>query len=298
MTPQKPQHISAEQTVFFGIPLKARATAKNWDWTVRDFNRTLASVYNQTNPNFRILVGCHDIPDLLVSADDRLEFIQVHSPAPDLTKDPHAIYPDKARKLQRVGERFREVGGSWFMVLDADDLISNRLVDFVLSNPNPNGFIARAGYIVDEESRAVLSIPDPDIFNLTFDQICGSSAMVRFRPDDFKISSDPASQLRFTRYAGSADHRILWRQSIEDNRPLTPLPFAAVAYVLNTGNNHSMLHRSDGAWRTKRLIPSIRRKGSPDNLRFKKEFAFDHVAWKKEGQVPSKEIRSFGRASA
>src|SRR5206468_12634497 len=156
MTPQKPQHISAEQTVFFGIPLKARATAKNWDWTVRDFNRSLASIYNQINPNFRILVGCHDIPDLLVSADERLEFIQVHSPAPDLTKDPHAIYPDKARKLQRVGERFREVGGSWFMVLDADDLISNRLVDFVLSNPNPNGFIARAGYIVDDESRAVL----------------------------------------------------------------------------------------------------------------------------------------------
>ena len=51
-TPSPAPHASAEQTVFFGIPLKARATAKNWEWTVRDFNRTLASIYNQTNPNF------------------------------------------------------------------------------------------------------------------------------------------------------------------------------------------------------------------------------------------------------
>jgi hypothetical protein len=61
--PQAP-HASAAQTVFFGIPLKARAVSKNWDWTVRDFNRTLASIYNQTNPNFRVLVGCHDLPAL------------------------------------------------------------------------------------------------------------------------------------------------------------------------------------------------------------------------------------------
>lgn len=46
MAPPAPQP-SAAETVFFGIPLKARATAKNWDWTVRDFNRTLADGFRQ-----------------------------------------------------------------------------------------------------------------------------------------------------------------------------------------------------------------------------------------------------------
>ena len=61
---------SAMNVVFFGIALKARATAKSWALVVRDFNRTLASIYNQSNPNFRVLVGCHEIPDLLVPTDE------------------------------------------------------------------------------------------------------------------------------------------------------------------------------------------------------------------------------------
>jgi hypothetical protein len=279
MTPQKPQHISAEQTVFFGIPLKARATAKNWDWTVRDFNRTLASVYNQTNPNFRILVGCHDIPDLLIPTDERLEFLRVDSSTPDLQKDPQSIFPDKARKLRRVGDRFRQAGGCWYMTLDADDLVSSQLVEFVLRHPNPNGSIARQGYLLDQESRVIALIPEPNIFAPAFDRIAGC-VVFRFNEKDFLPTQDQVySQPRFDRYVVFSDHRTFWDMSLKENRPLRPFPFPAYVYVLNTGQNHSFNHGPSRNWLVQQLIPALRLHGTvpaPDLIR---DFALDSPVW-------------------
>jgi len=202
--PQAP-HAPAAQTVFFGIPLKARAVSKNWDWTVRDFNRTLASIYNQTNPNFRILVGCHDIPELLIPTDERLEFLQIKSTPPDLRADFKAIFPDKGRKLYRLAERFRDQEGSWFMTLDADDLISMHLVEFILSNPNPNGYITKQGYVLDQSSMKMALIPNKQIFETSFDILCGSCAIIRFNEPDLEQLKLNVSESRFGRYLNT-DH--------------------------------------------------------------------------------------------
>ncbi|HSD35560.1 MAG TPA: glycosyltransferase family A protein, partial [Alphaproteobacteria bacterium] len=166
------------RTVFFGIPLRARATAIDWSKTCRDFSRTLASIYNQSNPNFRIIVCCHDIPDLLIPTDQRLEFIKVHTPAPDLRADPKSIFPDKSRKMRKAIERFHALGGGWLMILDADDLVSSRLVEFVSRSDNENGFLVREGYLLDQDSRACARIPNEHVFDHPFDQICGSCAVL------------------------------------------------------------------------------------------------------------------------
>ena len=64
--------------IIFAIPLRAKATTKNWDFCVERFNATIQSIFNQTNPNFKCLVACNDIPKLKKEYDDRLEFIQVN----------------------------------------------------------------------------------------------------------------------------------------------------------------------------------------------------------------------------
>ena len=46
--------------IYFGIPLRSKETSNNWDKVTEFFNRTLWSVYNQTDPDFRIIVACHD----------------------------------------------------------------------------------------------------------------------------------------------------------------------------------------------------------------------------------------------
>ena len=63
--------------IYFGIPLRSKATANDWDKVSLFFNRTLWSVYRQTDSDFRIIVACHDIPELVHDFDGRVEFIQV-----------------------------------------------------------------------------------------------------------------------------------------------------------------------------------------------------------------------------
>lgn len=36
--------------IYFGIPLRSKETSNNWDKVTEFFNRTLWSVYNQTDP--------------------------------------------------------------------------------------------------------------------------------------------------------------------------------------------------------------------------------------------------------
>ncbi|HXV24965.1 MAG TPA: glycosyltransferase family A protein, partial [Alphaproteobacteria bacterium] len=280
----RPTTADPAQTVFFGIPLKARATAKNWDWTVRDINRTLASIYNQTNPNFRILVGCHDVPDLLIPTDERLEFIQVDSTTPDLNKEPRSNFPDKELKLRRVSNRFRELGGRWFMPLDADDLVSSQLVQFVLCNPNPNGFIARHGYIFNQESWMMALVPQPKIYPASFDRLAGCT-IFRFEEEDFLAANQFGPQSRFDRYISSQDHREFWQMSLQENRPLHPLPFPAFVYVLNTGDNHTFLYGAHRNWLNQELLPKLNAHGSLPNPEVTQEFALSHSVWNRSSSA-------------
>jgi hypothetical protein len=275
--PQGP-HAPAAQTVFFGIPLKARAVSKNWDWTVRDFNRTLASIYNQTNPNFRILVGCHDIPELLIPTDERLEFLNVDTPL-NSARNEGALFQDRSTKLQRMAEHFREAGGEWFMTLDADDLVSSQLVEFILAQSNPNGFIIRRGYVLDQVSRLVAEIPHPEVFKWPFDKICGSCAIIRVLARDIETANEDPENSRLSCYIVRANHTELYEKSMKDKRPLMPIPSLAVAYVVNTGDNHSFVHGRHKWSRQNELLPALRKCGQPPSATFENEFCLRSELW-------------------
>jgi hypothetical protein len=166
------------------------------------------------------------------------------------------------------------------MALDADDLVSRQLVEFVLRNPNPNGFIAKHGYILDEESRAMILLPDADIFELPFDQIAGC-AVLRLNERDLSFTDENYRHSRFARYIGLADHRTLWEMSLKENRPLVPFPFPAYVYVLNTGENHSFIYGKGKKWRKEQLIPSLRNKAQPAKEELLDEFGLRHPVWEK-----------------
>lgn len=129
--------------IYFGIPLRSKETSNNWDKVTEFFNRTLWSVYNQTDPDFRIIVACHDIPKLKHEFDGRVEFIQVQAPIPH-TKEEMML--DKGYKVHTIGMRIREYGGGYTMMVDADDLQSNRIAEYVNKHPNENGFLSHNGY--------------------------------------------------------------------------------------------------------------------------------------------------------
>lgn len=268
---------AAAQTVFFGIPLKARATAKNWDWTVRDFNRTLASIYNQTNQNFRVLVGCHDIPELLIPTDERLQFLQMNAPPPEPGAEVTRFFHDRKSKLWLAGQRMKVLGGQWFMSIDADDLISSRLVDLVLNNQNTNGYIATHGYLLDAQIMTILHVPDNRVYGAPLHQFTGSCAVVKFDPSDIPDKSAIDYGSRFMHYQG--DHRLYLKHSVDEGRPLTLFPFPAIVYVLNTGENVSFNHMDHRDWLIQRLIPALRMHGSMLNSELIRDFALDGELW-------------------
>ena len=57
-------------------------STNRWDSVLRDFNNTLHSVFNQTCGEFRVYVGCNEIPELFEEYDDRLRFVTVDLPVP------------------------------------------------------------------------------------------------------------------------------------------------------------------------------------------------------------------------
>ncbi len=68
-----------------------------------------------------------------------MEFLEVDFPPP-IYRDEQIV--DKHRKREVIACRLREEGGGYTMFVDADDLVSNRLVEFVHWDRAPHGYFA------------------------------------------------------------------------------------------------------------------------------------------------------------
>lgn len=94
--------------IYFGIPLRSKAASNDWKNVERIFNRTLYSVYRQTDPEFKIFVACHDKPSLERGYDDRVEFLISDTPIPTNRKE---MMLEKGWKVSMIASRIRESGG-------------------------------------------------------------------------------------------------------------------------------------------------------------------------------------------
>ena len=254
--------------IYFGIPLRSKETAHNWDKVTDFFNRTLWSVYNQTDPNFKIIMACHDIPELYHEFDDRVEFIRVHAPIPH-TKEEMML--DKGYKVHTIGMRIREYGGGFTMMVDADDIQSNRIAEYVNKHPNENGFLSHNGYywhVGDDYLKKGHKFPN------------GSSTIVKYSVDDLpseyydKMVPSENTNPHIIR----KKHGDIPKICDELGRPLSPLPFIASIYVRETGDNHSLMNKNESRFRVleQMIMPKLYFEKHPELC---EEFSIDW--WKK-----------------
>ena len=68
--------------VCFTIALRNPKSTNKWESVLKDFNNTLHSIFAQTCEDFRVYVGCSEIPELFEKYDDRLHFVTVDLPLP------------------------------------------------------------------------------------------------------------------------------------------------------------------------------------------------------------------------
>jgi hypothetical protein len=220
--------------IYFGIPLRSKYSSINWERVCTHFNRTLKSVFNQTRPEFKIIVACHEIPLLDREYDDRVEFNRVDIPYPKDLKEQMA---DKGYKVHLIGKRIREYGGGFTMIVDADDLISNRLVQFVEEHPeNQFGWYIDSGYTLYLDKMRLNFAPkfpsgSNTIINYTIEML----------PPDLENAWKPSRPENECIIIRGHSTKVKKESCKELGRPLSPIPFKAAVYVLGTGENHSTL---------------------------------------------------------
>ena len=174
----------------FSIPLIPRHRAKNWQLVLDNLQATLQSMLNQFDRNFVILLASTDELDLPELSHRQVVRVALRENyASHLQGNSHRDQLSDAGIKRRYNlNAARELGVTYFMHADADDLISNRLVEHVRHERHPIGYAVSQGLILDSRVGKFLMHPGPYSQGPSFSNTCGTSIIYNL---DFKGSADP-----------------------------------------------------------------------------------------------------------
>jgi len=213
----------------FITSLRAPQASANWPRVCELFERTAASVFAQTESNFRLIVAGHAPPILRRQFDARLEFIAADLPVPN--EDYYLRGADKRDKLIVGLRQARALGAHAVMAIDADDLVSCRLAEFVLARPEIDGWHVARGF-KHAYGRGWIE-PIEAGFNL----LCGSCNVLSRRW--FAFPGDRAREAAAERAWFDAGHDEFARVFGALGARIEPVPFPAAVYIANASDGLS-----------------------------------------------------------
>jgi hypothetical protein len=231
--------------VGFVIPFKSKAKSKNWKMDCALLNRTLKSVVNQKDQEFKCYVVYSDLPD---NPLEHQQISWVKFPFPFANKNEIAdaekynsfgkekkewehlpFFYDQGRKSLYGTTQAKSDGCQYIMMLDADDLLSNKVTGYINEqDPATNcGFYMNKGYLYAENSSLLIKVPDQMNF------MCGSVNIIRgdVIPDiDFSINT-------YENYSFFSAHSyVRTRIQYSHSETIKPLPFYGLVYVFHSTN--------------------------------------------------------------
>lgn len=186
------------------------------------FENTLRSIFGQTDPDFRVLIVCHERPILRRAYDNRLEYLEVDLPRPSASRGVSNM-DDKWMKLASGLMHLSGDPPDYTMFVDADDLVSQHLVDYVKSDRNPNGYIINNGY--------QYLAGHTWLRHLSHTYNCGTNSILNTAQLEFPKSL--AGQDRGRCIALSSGHTKIDAHMKERGTPLKSLPFPGAMYILH-----------------------------------------------------------------
>jgi hypothetical protein len=214
----------------------------------RLFDQALRSVCAQTDPNFRVVVVCNAIPRVEYQ-DPRVFYHVVDYPPPSKfagsSTGMPALSRDKGTKLlagMLFARRFRP---SYFAIFDADDLLSNRIAAFVNARPDTGGWYVDAGYAIDcgtwrvQRKHGLVRYCGtsliPNAAALLRVSGVGDGLRENARPEDLLRLASPSFIDHII-----GNHPFMVKFMSDRGVRMRALPFRAVAWVIGTGQNHTM----------------------------------------------------------
>lgn len=240
---------------YFGIPLRAKKSARDWDQVCNRFRATIGSISRQTEHDFTVLVACHDAPELDGIDRANLQFLPAEFTAPS-RDDFRGQMIDKGRKVHLILSTIRRLGVGHYMQVDADDLVNRRIVEFVRGRPDVPGWMIRLGY----EYRVGADFVQ---LNPAIHRHCGTTHIVSLRADDLPADmSDADAPDAPTKYVLRRPHHA-WRQGFAaSGRSFRSLPFVGCVYVTGYSDNHSF-NKPVSTWRQTLSLRNLILSASP-----------------------------------
>ena len=154
----------------FVVPVKPKAVSRDWEYDNRLLVRTAKSICGQTDQKFKLMIVYSDYPEINFKHSN---IILVHYPYGPVSVDEIEdldyvlkYYPkeyaermmDKGKKIHYGCKIGMETGCQYLMGIDSDDLISNKLAEFVNKNSgnHPAGWRIKKGYIYEENAKILI----------------------------------------------------------------------------------------------------------------------------------------------
>lgn len=222
--------------VTFVIPVRHQANCNDWAKLKSNLTQTLLSISMQINPNWRAIIVANrgaDLPQL----PDKVEVCYVDFPPNQLYQRGQnskkvfyeAVRLDKGKRVLTGMLSVRDT--HYYMVVDDDDLISNRLVEFLSQQKIVDGWKVTHGYVWGDGGRMLL-------INRAFHYLCGTSLIIR--ADLFNLPSriEDLSDDEIKNVFGS--HIKVIDYFYDRGVSLKALPFHVTIYRVGYGGSHSL----------------------------------------------------------
>lgn len=228
--------------ICFCIALRNKKSTKNWENVIYDFNNTLESIFNQTNDEFEVFVGCNEIPKLFKKYDERLHFVITDTPLPKTWQEGCR---DRSWKLLACAYEVRKNlsrlqvygGGTFVFPVDADDYVNCNIAQYCVDHPNSNGFKSKYSYKWFKGNN----------YMYITKYFGGTMNIMKLFEDDLPeklgnpldaFDAEKARELTL-RYPIRWYDIDVEKKFADIGRPLEYLPFKSTIYVLGTGENIS-----------------------------------------------------------
>ena len=160
--------------VVFLIPVPSPQRVRNWRLGYLYFKQTLSSILNSTADDYRIVAAGHEFPNLELLQHPRFKFLSLDHPLPSRREgDYPAAVKDKMIKLAAAWDYAKSWNPQYVMKLDWDDLISCRLVQWLISAANEAGYLIKHGWIWRSQVPYLIQRTE------CFERVCGSCLLIR-----------------------------------------------------------------------------------------------------------------------
>ena len=224
-------------SITFGIPLLSRRVARDWPAAQRLLANTLRSVFNQSVQDVKVIIACHEPPEIDEVRDPRVTVVPV---AFDIPRFQWEQEIDRMRKLEVIASAHRTAGAGWLFILDADDLVAKTLAAQI-GAATTKAVVVRNGYRFDVRRGMAQPLN-------RFWRKCGSCVAVNWTRDELPekpLWDDPPV---FHKYAETR-HYLLPEFFAKQGWSVSYLDLAAV-YLVNHGQNQSdIIVRDNLKWR-------------------------------------------------